>query len=51
MKKGGDRMKDANVTIRLSQGIKDRLKEKAKEQGMAVSEYVRYLIMKDLETK
>lgn len=44
-------MKDTNVTIRLSQDIKERLKEKAKKLGMSISEYVRHLIIIDLETK
>lgn len=49
--KKGDRMKDTNVTIRLSQDIKERLKEKAEKLGMSISEYVRHLIIIDLETK
>ena len=44
-------MKDTNVTIRLSQDIKERLKEKAEKLGMSISEYVRHLIIIDLETK
>jgi len=44
-------MKDSQTNIRLSETIKNKLKEKAEEKGMNVSEYIRYLILKDLEEK
>jgi len=44
-------MKEAVITIRLTEDIKNQLKEKAKQYGMATSEYVRFLISKDLEKK
>lgn len=42
-------MKDTQVNIRLTEDIKNQLTLKGKTKGMKVSEYIRYLIMKDLE--
>lgn len=44
-------MKKTNVNIRLSINIKEMAQKKAEQMGMSLSEYVRYLIMRDLETK
>jgi predicted DNA-binding protein len=44
-------MKDTQTNIRLSDEVKKRLEIKAKRNGMTVSEYIRYLINKDLETE
>lgn len=42
-------MKNSYINIRLSADIKKLLEEKANKLGMAISEYVRFLILKDLE--
>ena len=39
------------VNTRITKDVKDKLKEKAESKGMTVSEYIRFLITKDLETK
>lgn len=44
-------MKDSQTNIRLTEDIKNQLKEKAEKKGMKISEYIRYLILKDLEKK
>jgi predicted DNA binding CopG/RHH family protein len=48
---GRGQMKDAQINIRLREDIKKKLEEKAERSGFKVSEYVRYLINKDLERK
>lgn len=42
-------MKDAQINIRLSADMKKQLDEKAENAGMTSSEYVRYLITKELQ--
>lgn len=42
-------MKDAKINIRVSEDIKKQIEVKAKNLGMSVSEYVRFLILKDVE--
>lgn len=42
-------MKDSQTNIRLTEDIKVELTKKAKTKGMKISEYIRYLIIKDLE--
>lgn len=42
-------MKDAKINIRVSEDIKKQIEIKAKKLGMSVSEYVRFLILKDVE--
>lgn len=44
-------MKDAQTNIRLPLETKKKLEEKANKEGMSLSEYIRYLIFKDLEKK
>jgi predicted DNA binding CopG/RHH family protein len=44
-------MKESKINIRVSTDIKKQVEEKAAKLGMAVSEYIRYLILKDLEQK
>ena len=41
-------MKNSYINIRLSEDIKKQIEEKALQAGMTTSEYVRYLILKDL---
>lgn len=42
-------MKGKQVNVRLSDDVKKKLEDKAATVGMSVSEYVRYLITKDLK--
>jgi len=42
-------MKREQINIRLSEDIKKKVEEKAEKHGMTLSEYVRYLITKDLK--
>jgi predicted DNA-binding protein len=42
-------MKEAQVNVRLSLDIKKQLENKAQTVGMTVSEYIRHLIIKDLQ--
>ena len=42
-------MKREQINIRLTEDIKKRLEEKADKSGLTISEYVRYLILNDLE--
>lgn len=42
-------MKEKQINIRVTEDIKQRLELKAQKTGMKVSEYVRFLIIKDLE--
>lgn len=44
-------MKNSQTNIRLTEDIKNKLQEKAEKKGMKTSEYIRYLILKDLEEK
>lgn len=44
-------MKDSQTNIRLTEDVKNKLTEKALKKGMKLSEYIRYLINKDLEEK
>jgi len=41
--------KESHIQIRVSDRFKDRLAKKAEALGMNLSEYIRYLIQKDLE--
>ena len=43
--------KDAKVNFRITESQKEKVKAKAEELGMSVSEYLRYLITKHLEDK
>lgn len=42
-------MKEKQVNLRLSEDIKKQVEIKAASAGMTVSEYIRYLITKDLK--
>lgn len=42
-------MKDAKINIRVTEDIKKQIEIKAEKLGMSVSEYVRFLILKDVE--
>jgi predicted DNA binding CopG/RHH family protein len=44
-------MKEAQVNVRLSTDIKKLLEDKAQNVGMTTSEYIRHLIIKDLQHK
>ena len=42
-------MKDAMVVIRLTMEQKEKLQEVASDAGMHLSEYIRMLVLKDLQ--
>jgi predicted DNA binding CopG/RHH family protein len=44
-------MKEKQINIRITEDVKKRLESKSSKFGMNVSQYVRYIVMKDLEEK
>lgn len=44
-------MKTEQINTRVSPEIKKRMEEKAKSLGMSISEYMRHLIIKDIQEK
>ena len=43
--------KTEKINFRLSEVLKNRASARAEELGMKLSEYIRYLIQKDLQSK
>lgn len=42
---------DTTLLIRLTKELKGRITKKATKQGMGVSSYIRYTLIKDLDEK
>lgn len=40
---------DANLPVRLSQQLKEQAQKKADSLGISISEYIRHLIINDVE--
>lgn len=43
--------KDTRINIRVSEKMKEFAKKRCEEIGMNLSDYIRYLIMKDVDNK
>ena len=41
--------KEKDILIRIDQELKEKVKEKAKNLGLSVSSYIRFLIIKNID--